>query len=133
MDVFSAGVVIWEVASGRRLVPVTLTNDEALTMLSQILSGDKSIVPMTTRGGMVRTGESVKSLQLSSVLANYEGAGPGGLYLAPCRKPAGKEDHRSTLQVTTCTSLPSDVFRNEAPLLNVFGDSGACKPLNRAR
>ena len=43
MDVFSAGVVIWEVASGRRLVPESLTNDQALTMLSAQHGGGQKV------------------------------------------------------------------------------------------
>ena len=43
MDVFSAGVVIWEVASGRRLVPESLTKDQALTMLSAQHGGGQKV------------------------------------------------------------------------------------------
>ena len=43
MDVFSAGVVIWEVASGRRLVPETLDKDQALTKLSAQHGGGQKV------------------------------------------------------------------------------------------
>jgi hypothetical protein len=42
MDVFSTGVVVWEVASGRRLVAESLSNQDALTILSCRHGGGRS-------------------------------------------------------------------------------------------